>query len=61
MKYFDKFFDCLNVRCVSESVHSRKPDLRPYTSPDDSRLKVRHNDEIVALCLLIHIQFLAVA
>ena len=37
---FDKFFDCLNVRCISESVHRRKPDLRPYRSPDDARLKV---------------------
>ena len=40
VRYFDKFFDCLNVRCISESINSRKPDLRPYRSPDDPRLKV---------------------
>ena len=40
VRYFDKFFDCLNVRSLSECVHSRKPDLRPYRSPDDPRLQV---------------------
>ena len=40
---FDKFFDCLNVRCISACVHRRKPDLRPYRSPDDERLKVLLN------------------
>ena len=40
VRIFDKFFDCLNVRCISASVQRRKPDLRPYRSPDDGRLKV---------------------
>ena len=40
VRMFDKFFDCLNVRCTSAGVHHRKPDLRPYRSPDDPRLKV---------------------
>ena len=40
VRFFDKFFDCLNVRCLSASVRRRKPDLRPYRSPDDPRLKV---------------------
>ena len=38
---FDKYFDCFNVPCTSESVHKRKPDLRPYRDPDDSRFTVR--------------------
>ena len=37
VRMFDKFLDCLNVRCC---VQHRKPDLRPYRSPDDGRLKV---------------------
>jgi hypothetical protein len=37
---FDRFFDCLNVRSTKESVVERKPDLRPYRDPADSRLKV---------------------
>ncbi len=40
-RMFDKFFDCMNTRCIQESKHKRKPDLRPYYSPNDSRLKVR--------------------
>ena len=38
---FDHFFDCLNVRCLSEWKVKRKPDLKPYTSVDDPRLEVR--------------------
>ncbi len=41
IKMFDRFFDCLNVRSLSEWKSKLKPDLQPYTSPDDSRLKVR--------------------
>ena len=40
---FDKFFDCLNVQCTTASAHRRKPDLRPYRSPDDPRLKVHEH------------------
>ena len=40
VQLFDKCFDCLNVRCTSASVRRWKPDLRPYRSPDDPRLKV---------------------
>ncbi len=39
-RIFDRFFDCLNVRSMKEWVTKRKPDLKPYTSPDDSGLKV---------------------
>ena len=38
---FDRFFDCLNVRSLSEWRTKRKEDLKPYTSPDDNRLKVQ--------------------
>ncbi len=41
VRMFDRFFDCLNVRSLSEWKSKLKPDLQPYTSPDDSRLKVR--------------------
>ena len=41
--YFDKLFDCLNVRSLSEWKTSRKPDRKPYTSPNDSRLEVGLN------------------
>ncbi len=40
VRNFDRFFDCLNVRSKSEGTKKRKPDLRPYTSPEDERLKV---------------------
>ena len=37
---FDRFFDCLNVRNLNEWAVKRKPDLKPYCSPDDTRLQV---------------------
>lgn len=37
---FDKFFDCLNVRNLDEWALKKKPDLKPYSSPDDDRLQV---------------------
>ena len=40
VKTFDRFFDCLNVRCTSEGTQKRKPDLRPYRDPSDPRLSV---------------------
>ncbi len=40
IRYADKFFDCLNVRSLSEWVLKRKPDRKPYSSPEDERLKV---------------------
>ena len=41
IRQFDRLFDCLNVRSLSEWANKRKPDLKPYTSPDDRRLLVR--------------------
>ena len=37
---FDKFLDCLGVRNLDEYRKNRKPNLRPYRSPDDERLTV---------------------
>ena len=37
---FDKWFDCLNVRNKSEYLRKKKPNLKPYTDPEDERLKV---------------------
>lgn len=41
VRNFDRFFDCLNVRSISEWKTKRKEDLKPYKTADDSRLKVR--------------------
>ena len=37
---FNKFFDCLNVRCQEESMRRRKPDMRPFRDVNDPRLHV---------------------
>ena len=31
----DTFFDCLNIRNIKEHELKKKPNLRPYESPDD--------------------------
>ena len=38
--YFDRFFDCLNVRSLTEWQHKKKLYLKPYRSKDDERLTV---------------------
>ena len=38
----DKLFDCLNVRDLHQWVHKLKPDLKPYQSVDDPRLKINY-------------------
>ena len=38
---FDRLFDCLNVRGVNEDITKRKPNLSPYRSVNDHRLKVK--------------------
>lgn len=38
-RMFDRFFDCLNTRCIQEVQQKRKADLQPYYSSSDSRLK----------------------
>ena len=40
IRMFDDFFDCLNVRSLNEWQHKIKPNLKPYRSPNDSRLEV---------------------
>ncbi len=37
---FDRFFDMMNTRSVQEARRERMPDLLPYYSPSDKRLKV---------------------
>ena len=37
---FNRFFDCCNVRSLTEGHQKRNPDLMPYESPDDPRLQV---------------------
>lgn len=36
---FNKFFDLMNVRSLKECDYDRKPDVRPYNSSSDDRLK----------------------
>ena len=40
VRTFDKFFDVFNVRSLNEYIFKRKPNLCPYTSANDKRLKV---------------------
>ena len=40
VRIFDRFFDCLNTRHPKEGILKRKPDLSPYRSLSDTRLKV---------------------
>lgn len=40
VRVFDRFFDCLNTRHPKEGLLKRKPDLSPYRTSSDIRLKV---------------------
>ena len=40
VRNFDKFFDCLNVRCRDEYRRERKANLAPYTQENNERLVV---------------------
>ena len=44
VRFFDRFFDCLNVTSLSGGRKSLKPDLYPYRTPTDTRFK--QNDVI---------------
>lgn len=37
--FMDSFFDMLNVRTTGEHIHTKKAELKPYTSADDERLQ----------------------
>lgn len=54
LRCFDKLFDCLNVRSLSEWRTSRKPDRKPYTSPDDDRLKVCQTIVIFSCIVIVY-------
>ena len=40
VRNFDRLFNCLNVRSLTEWKAKHKIDLKPYTFADDERLKV---------------------
>ena len=40
VRKFNRFFDCMNVRSMTEGVEKRNPDLRPYLDSEDDRLRV---------------------
>ena len=46
----DKFFDCLNVRSISEWATKRKPERKPYSSCEDERFKVQKIAHYVNFC-----------
>ena len=41
--YWDKYFDCLNVRCLEEHRRKRKPFLASYTDENDYRFEWLQN------------------
>ena len=53
VRHFDRLFDCLNVRSLSEWKTKAKPDRKPYTRPDDSRLEVTNSCNYQSVTLLI--------
>lgn len=40
VEFFNKFFDCLNVRNLDEHWKKRNPNMKPYKSPNDEQLEV---------------------
>ncbi|XP_070537602.1 uncharacterized protein [Ptychodera flava] len=44
IRHMDKFFDCLNVRNFDEHMRKRKPNLKPYSDPDDARFEWLQRD-----------------
>ena len=59
VRMFNRFFDLLNVRSLSESIRHRKPDVRPYRDLSDERLKV-HNYVNTCISQLASQHFLTV-
>ena len=55
IRHFDRFFDCMNVRCTSEGVYKRKPDLRPYRDPSDPRLSVSRTMCPAEYCVCVYV------
>ena len=51
IRTFDHFFDSLNICSASEWTQKKKPDLKPYTSSDDERLKVT----CARVCVFVHV------
>lgn len=52
VRIMDKFFDCLNVRNLTEYIRKRKPNLKPYTDASDPRLKVSYSQSITDFQIL---------
>lgn len=50
---FDNFFDLFNVRSLNEYILKRKPNLCPYTSANDERVKVgtQHAGTVISYTL----------
>lgn len=44
VRLFNKFFDIMNIRCITEYVRTRNPDKKPFYDENDDRLKVCMTD-----------------
>ena len=53
VRIFDRFFDMLNTRSLEEGIHKRKPDLAPYRTAEDGRLKVISYHHALFLVIII--------
>ena len=51
---FDKFFDCLNVSCITGGRDKNKKFRYPYRTANDDRLKVR----LIAYMYIVYAKFL---
>lgn len=51
--YFNKLFNCLDIRSLSEWKTSLMPDRKPYTSPNDSRLEVGFSVHYQTVCQFV--------
>lgn len=58
-RMFDRFFDMLNTRSLTEGRKKRKPDLLPYYSANDKRFKVNMSVMHVLLSLYFTITTVA--
>ena len=53
------FFDIMNTRHLEEGVRKRKPDLAPYRTCDDSRLKVNFVS-VIGMCSTLFFSYIYV-
>lgn len=60
VRKFDRFFDCMNVRCYITCFSKRKPDLCPYRSVNDKRLSVSVHSKS-SYPIIVHCDYISLA